>query len=1057
MIEPFRRGYEVMSDSFYVINKIVLYRDGNPLLDEEGNPFIRYAEKVFDDFNEYYEYLDADIYTNACYLGWNPNPSLIKKYHIKKEKLSEISLFSDTIENHSWKVENDIEALRRERAARGKLLKSLYGRLAKCRNPLDIQKTLNYFSKKELDSYSSSFGIVLSMFFASRENAESLFYESFRQKRVPDSFAEGIIPYCENPIKMAEAYESDKYSPSTVRRHKKHLLSAARAFMDLDNSIVDTAAYGDESGLFVIKTVIQSDDRERHIRYRVFTDFYEFAKALNNDLRGVDLSKSFLEGVDYSKYLINSETTLPLSESGVITYCLEKGFSKGTLFVKHYWKDEKGTTRYSERFTFKHFADYVQFLAGNLCNSDFHMMSSEVYSRIRKTHINFDGIIEPEAFNELETHIEFERTLENETLTQEVLQLVRPKEVGLETVDALGSSYENSGNKILYLSDLHLDQIVAAEKCKTIGDVYKVIQDIGRKLSTSYAEYVDFFGDGNVVVILAGDITHSPRLFKMFTEMGYQFLKKAVIILGNHELWGYPGLSVEDIVARYSALSPVPIVQNTIILFEDDMVGKDTSTRYVRYRPRTISYDEAMRMSADELAGQMLSSRVIILAGIGFSGLNEEFNAEDGIYLETLTHEQEINESTKFETLYNHFIAATRAVKDRVLVVATHMPLENWNHRKEYVDGVVYISGHTHRNYFHDDGAIRIYADNQNGYHGRHPVFKCIYNDDSYSPFESYADGIYEITKAEYIRFYNAKKMRMHFGMDYQTIYMLKKNDYYCFLARLKSGKLSILNGGSSKALKAKEPAFYFQRMDKIIEAITQPLKQYTAIQKKVSELVQSFGGDGQIHGCIVDIDFFNHIYINPVDLTVKGYYATDIIHKWIYDSIPALLEDHSPELYKNYLNLLETTADKDLMYMIPGQASTMAAGIEYLETDIYRASREIRKMQRLFSNVLSYWNEDLLEEKDRYVEPPRIVKKKSIPVPKKIRPVKEPAEPKEKRADKLKKKYLGMTRLMNCGLSATVIEYEDCKNVTIQFEDGLVKTKVRSDHFMNGNVSHSE
>ena len=83
LIEPFRRGYEVMSDSFYVINKIVLYRDGNPLLDEEGNPFIRYEEKVFDDFNEYYEYLDADIYTNACYLGWNPNPSLIKKYHIK--------------------------------------------------------------------------------------------------------------------------------------------------------------------------------------------------------------------------------------------------------------------------------------------------------------------------------------------------------------------------------------------------------------------------------------------------------------------------------------------------------------------------------------------------------------------------------------------------------------------------------------------------------------------------------------------------------------------------------------------------------------------------------------------------------------------------------------------------------------------------------------------------------------------------------------------------------------------------------------------------------------
>ena len=48
------------------------------------------------------------------------------------------------------------------------------------------------------------------------------------------------------------------------------------------------------------------------------------------------------------------------------------------------------------------------------------------------------------------------------------------------------------------------------------------------------------------------------------------------------------------------------------------------------------------------------------------------------------------------------------------------------------------------------------------------------------------------------------------------------------------------------------------------------------------------------------------------------------------------------------------------------------------------------------------------------------------------------------------------MTRMMNCGLSATVIEYKDCKNLTVQFEDGLTKHGVRSDHFMEGRVRHT-
>lgn len=43
----------------------------------------------------------------------------------------------------------------------------------------------------------------------------------------------------------------------------------------------------------------------------------------------------------------------------------------------------------------------------------------------------------------------------------------------------------------------------------------------------------------------------------------------------------------------------------------------------------------------------------------------------------------------------------------------------------------------------------------------------------------------------------------------------------------------------------------------------------------------------------------------------------------------------------------------------------------------------------------------------------------------------------------------------MQRGLNATIIEYNGCKDLTVQFEDGLIRRHVRSDHFMNGKVGH--
>ena len=78
------------------------------------------------------------------------------------------------------------------------------------------------------------------------------------------------------------------------------------------------------------------------------------------------------------------------------------------------------------------------------------------------------------------------------------------------------------------------------------------------------------------------------------------------------------------------------------------------------------------------------------------------------------------------------------------------MPKENWCADKEYHESFVYVSGHTHRNAFYDDGAIRVYAENQIGYHNDNVHLRSFLLDGKYDYFTDYKDGIYEITKEEY-------------------------------------------------------------------------------------------------------------------------------------------------------------------------------------------------------------------------------------------------------------------------------------------------------------------
>ena len=203
----------------------------------------------------------------------------------------------------------------------------------------------------------------------------------------------------------------------------------------------------------------------------------------------------------------------------------------------------------------------------------------------------------------------------------------------------------------------------------------------------------------------------------------------------------------------------------------------------------------------------------------------------------------------------------------------------------------------------------------------------------------------------------------MDFNRTADAIFMLKKLGYYFFLQSSNHGRLYLLNGGAYKRLDIEDVNYYYDNMDRVISMIKGPLDKYTAFQKAISREVKKLGGRGFIHGCIIDIDFFDHIFVNPNDMTITAYWALDMVNKRIYPSVSALLEAQCPRLYESYLKMLNG-ASKTSLPVLAGLAEGKLASRPkpYLSTDIYRMSRPMRKLQRLHSNILSVWPDKLPE-----------------------------------------------------------------------------------------------
>ena len=141
-------------------------------------------------------------------------------------------------------------------------------------------------------------------------------------------------------------------------------------------------------------------------------------------------------------------------------------------------------------------------------------------------------------------------------------------------------------------------------------------------------------------------------------------------------------------------------------------------------------------------------------------------------------------------------------------------------------------------------------------------------------------------------------------------------------------------------------------------------ISKYDEFQKQISTEIQRIGGSGNIHGCIIDIDYYNHLYLNPLDKKVTPYFAYSITNKYVYKNLPSLLKCRCPELFAHYQELQSGNSNSNQLVLFKDSMEITTKSEHNTDTEMYKISRLIKGLQYTTKyNIVRIWNDNLVDK----------------------------------------------------------------------------------------------
>lgn len=547
--------------------------------------------------------------------------------------------------------------------------------------------------------------------------------------------------------------------------------------------------------------------------------------------------------------------------------------------------------------------------------------------------------------------------------------LVDEKEVSDESLSPFAylDNEESTSRLFYYVSDLHLEH-----QLELAGKHQKEVDNLIQKavFSLVYSSYRPSEQGG--ILLIGGDTSNGLPIARIF----YRYLCKlwngtVVSVLGNHELWDFYNESDEirtcdPIMADYRAAINTATLNSKQLLCRSFLLENDLLLYYFDEEWITLDEAEILHCSPERLRDLCSKSSIIILGGLGFTGNNPINNAALGYYGTCLTDGEDELRSCRFRAIYEKVLLCA---KEKQVIVLTHTPMQDWSSAR-YNPNWVYVNGHTHSNRFiRDVDGTTVLSDNQIGYHPKRLALKSFSLSvrGRYNPFDDWGNGTYSITREQYLDFNRGSGINISSFKAASDVIMLKRDDTYMFF--LQNEKLSILEGGRRR-IASHDLQYYYDNLTLYSEQIRTAFRPYQTAICRLSELIKSIGGVGTRHGCIVDIDFFNHLYLNPIDGKITPYFALDMTQKIVYQDLKTLLAQSPIKPMSIDGNKIKDifsednndTVSKKLSAKIDELCETATVSQIVLDKEIYNASRIMRCLQYTFDQqVVRVWNDDVL------------------------------------------------------------------------------------------------
>ena len=915
-----KRGYDVITNKFFVYE------------------FIGCREIInfFDDFRSFYDYLEGNIYINSCYyqLDYSKFDILNCNKFLKNK-----SFIKDTIDDYCLISNDDINSYMKYEEDKNNI-KGWIGRFVECDTYDKFKKVVNCCRR-------SRYSTNLEFFFW-----QYIYYDlkDYNRLRIL-----GEHLWSELSLEMLSSicylYNNDEilniFSGTKCEKTITYILNNAKnkPCENINNEEVKMVErYFDKKIHYYI------EHNKKNGVYRYFETFDSFLEYCNMDLHNVDLRHAIKLEYDFSKCNIDETTKLPIQYEKNLIYNIEKYYKDGYFYVWQEWHTKNNEHIKHDLQRFRWFFDFVWFLKGDLSNSDLlfcdGLINLRNISEINLTNTKITSKVKQKLGIEFERKFNIDEieinkcTEENENKNKMECLQERKRDITIfEHFCQRGkkNSRLKKEEKIYYISDIHLDYKLWEIDAKTSEDVEYILNPIVN----------DIVNKSENIILIGGDITGNLEIFKLFVtkmrnEIDKKYFKPSVIFtLGNHELGEGNGECSYDRLCKYESI----VKEYGMYLLQGNIIFKDSNDNI-----NFITTEEILSLDMTELRLKVREARVILFGGFTTSGGLTVINNKNCLYLKNI-----------YEKIIKVFY-------DKKIVVLTHKPINHWidsgnsfkfdieiEDIKKCYKNYIYVSGHTHKNFWYDDGEIRIYSDNQLGYHSKQVDMKYFEVDNDYDFFNDYKDGVYKITFEEYKKFLLGKNITNNLKKEIECIHMLKKNGFYCFLTENTYGDICILNGGQKKIIPVANISQCYSNMDSIINNIKKPLDKYTKLQNLISKEIKELGGSGNIHGCIIDIDYYNHVFVNPFDMKITFYWAENIIDKKLYSNPVMLLKEKCPKLYGQYKEIKKDKS-KQLSIIRGNKRGELSISKYHYGTEMYKISRELRKMQKINSNVLVEW-----------------------------------------------------------------------------------------------------